>query len=65
MKSLVMIPSRQLYSSSIYSVYCKSFEVEKFHGFGRRIGNCETFPMKIATISLWNRLFPHKTTIQL
>ena len=29
-----------------YTVYCKSFEVEKFHRFHRSIGKCKTFTVK-------------------
>ena len=28
-----------------HTVYCKSFEVEKFCGFGESIGSRETFPV--------------------
>ena len=28
------------------TVYCKTFKVEKFHGFHRSIGNRKTFPVK-------------------
>ena len=31
----------------LYTVYCKSFEVEKFHGFRGLIGDRETFPAKL------------------
>ena len=30
----------------VNTVYCKSFEVEKFHDFRRLTGNRETFPVK-------------------
>ena len=39
---LLMIPfidARQ----KLYTVYCESFEVEKFYSFWRLIGNCKTF----------------------
>ena len=29
-----------------HTVYCKSFGVEKFYGFGESIGSRETFPVK-------------------
>ena len=33
-------------SVRVYTIYCKSFEVEKFCNFRGLIGNCETFPVK-------------------
>ena len=34
------------YESLKDTVYCKSFEVEKFCSFCGLSGNCETFPVK-------------------
>ena len=39
------------------AVHCKSFRVEKFHGFHKLIGNCESFPVK-------QLIWPHETTMQ-
>ena len=39
----------KLYTSNgiiLYTVYCKSFEVEKFRGFRGLTGDRETFPVK-------------------
>ena len=38
-----------------YTVYCKLFEVEKFRGFRRLIGDRKTFPVKLFILVLnWN-----------
>ena len=45
--SFSLTPQQVKYNNEIYnSVYCKSFEVEKFCGFCGLICNCETYPVK-------------------
>ena len=47
----------------MYTVYCKSFEVEKFRGFRGLLGDCETFPAKHLFVLVF-KLECHGQTLQ-